>query len=521
MVRRAETSGAHEERNIPYTLDPRLRAVCDLMVADVRELAGLHEYDGQVQDLSPEGVRAGLERLGEGERLPDSHDEAHLAAFEDHLRASFHLVEMHRRNPMPHLANLDLACYDRDYAPRDTRQRAKLAHLGRWPEAIDAAIASLDAVSAPVAEALLAPVRGLAAGIPEDAGDVGERARRAHGRLVRHLEGFARTGDPEPALGRAALARLMSSSEATTVDLGGLAEGADAERDRLMGMLREACRAIDSDRPPLEVARYLVLDHPDTDQVLQEAQTSTDEVIAFTRQRNLVPYLDGRCLVEPSPESRRWAMAAMSWAAPGENDGPSLYHLTPPDPSWPAEDVADWLAVFSRTMLPGITAHEVAPGHFAHGRAIRRAETPVRRFLQSPAFAEGWAHYAEELLIEEGFRAGDPRFAIGVCMEALVRVTRLACALGVHTGAMTVDEAARRFSADTHLAGQAALSEARRATFDPTYGRYTWGKLAIMDLRERARARWGSAYSHLRFHTAMLDLGSPPLGLLGTVLDRG
>lgn len=491
------------------------------MIPDVRELAGLHEYDGQVQDLSPDGVRAGLARLGDGARLPDSHDEAHLAAFEDYLDACFRVVELHRRNPMPHLANLDLAAYDRDYAPADVRERAKLAHLEKWPEAVEAAIASLDAVTAPVAQALLGPVRGLAAGIPASAGEAGDRARQAHARLVRHLEEFAHAGDPEPALGRAALARLMSSSEATTVDLGRLAERADAERDRLMGMLREACRAIDSDRPPLEVARYLVLDHPDTDQVLEEAQARTDEVIAFTRRRNLVPYLDGRCLVEHSPESRRWAMAGMSWAAPGEDDGLSLYHITPPDPSWPAEDVADWLAVFSRTMLPGITAHEVAPGHFAHGRAIRRAETPVRRFLQSPAFAEGWAHYGEELLIEEGFRGDDPRFAVGVCMEALVRVTRLACALGVHTGSMTVDEAARRFSSDTHLAGQAALSEARRATFDPTYGRYTWGKLVIMDLRERARERWGDAYSHLRFHTAMLDLGSPPLGLLGTVLDRG
>jgi hypothetical protein len=86
---------------------------------------------------------------------------------------------------------------------------------------------------------------------------------------------------------------------------------------------------------------------------------------------------------------------------------------------------------------------------------------------------------------------------------------------------MTVAEGARRFEVDTHLAGPAALSEARRATFDPTYGRYTWGKLEIMDLRERARKQWGSGFSLLRFHTALLDLGSPPLGLLGTALDRG
>ena len=165
--------------------------------------------------------------------------------------------------------------------------------------------------------------------------------------------------------------------------------------------------------------------------------------------------------------------------------------------------------------------HEVAPGHFSHGRAIRRAGTEVRRVLHSAAFVEGWAHYAEELCVEEGFCGDDPRFAIGVWLEALVRVTRLACGLGMHAAGMTVAEAARRFEADTHISGAAAMAEARRATFDPTYGRYTWGKLEIMDLRERARKEWGSGFSLRRFHAALLDLGSPSLGLLGTVLERG
>jgi uncharacterized protein (DUF885 family) len=100
-------------------------------------------------------------------------------------------------------------------------------------------------------------------------------------------------------------------------------------------------------------------------------------------------------------------------------------------------------------------------------------------------------------------------------------VTRLACAIGLHTAGMTVAEGARRFEADTHLAGPAALSEARRATFDPTYGRYTWGKLEIMALRERARKEWGPGFSLRRFHAALLELGSPPLGLLGTAMARG
>ena len=88
--------------------------------------------------------------------------------------------------------------------------------------------------------------------------------------------------------------------------------------------------------------------------------------------------------------------------------------------------------MFSATTLPGITVHEVAPGHFSHGQALRRARGQVRRTLFSGAYVEGWAHYAEELCVEEGSLSDDPRFAVGVWLEALVRVTRLACALGVH-----------------------------------------------------------------------------------------
>ncbi|MCG5217222.1 DUF885 family protein [Streptosporangium soli] len=494
-------------------IDARLRAVCDLVMADVRESAGRHEYDGQVQDLSPEGVRAGLRALGAGPLPDDPYDAAHLQVFEKSMAVGFGELELHRRNVISHLGNLDLACYDRDYAPEPERAAARRAHLARWPEAVDGSIASLDRLSAPVAKALLGAVRGLAAGI-DDAD-----ALKAHARLVAHVEQAAADGDPDASLGADGLTALISAGDGLPVDLGELARRADAERDRLMVRLTEACRRYgEPDRPPLDVARELVRQHPGIDGVIDAARHWTTKAIAFTREHDLVPYHDGECLVGLAPESRRWAMAMMSWAAPGEPEGPSWYHITPPDPSWPERDIEEWLEVFSDTTLPGITVHEVAPGHFSHSRALRHAPAGVRRTLQSSAFIEGWAHYAEELCVEEGFEAHDPRFEIGVWLEALVRVTRLACAIGVHTGAMTVEDGARRFTDDTHLVGPAALSEASRASYDPTYGRYTWGKLAILDLRDQAKAAWGTGFTLQRFHKSMLDLGSPPLGLLHHVL---
>ena len=138
--------------------------------------------------------------------------------------------------------------------------------------------------------------------------------------------------------------------------------------------------------------------------------------------------------------------------------------------------------------------------------------------MQSSTFAEGWAHYAEEMVLEVGFRAEDPRYAIGMACEALLRVTRLECAIGLHTAAMSLAEATALFESQAFLDGPAARAEAERGLYDPTYGRYTWGKLEILALREEARAAWGEGFSLQRFHAALMDLGCPPLGVLRSIL---
>ena len=165
---------------------------------------------------------------------------------------------------------------------------------------MDAALAALDQVSAPVAAALLSGIRGLAAGIPADAPPpVAAAARDAHDRLVQHVARLATEGDPDPALGAAGLAALMGSAEGIAVDLGQLARRADAERDRLLARLAEDCARIDGSRPALELCRDLVRDHPGPDEVIGAAEQWTSQAIEFTRDRDLVPYHDGVCLVGP------------------------------------------------------------------------------------------------------------------------------------------------------------------------------------------------------------------------------
>jgi hypothetical protein len=493
-----------------------------MFVAESRELAGIHDYDGVVQDLSPAGVSAGLTRVGDAGGGPsDPLLREHLAAFEARAGVIYGDLEMHRRNPLCHLENLDLACYDRAYAAPEIRADARRRHLAAWPDAVEGALHSLDSIPQPVAAGLLGAAKGLAAAVDdEDQTDpVVIAARSAHARFVRHIGDFAAGGDPDASLGAGALTMLIGAPEAMSVDLGRLAARGEVERDRLAAMLVDACSRVDAGRSVDEVLKRLYRDHRGSESIIAEASAQVAEVMAFTREKHLTAYPDGDCLVGEAPASRRWSAAMISTAAPFEEDNPSWYHITPPDEQWSREQREDWLSMFSTTTLPVITVHEVAPGHHTHARWLRHVEGDVRRALQSPAFAEGWAHYAEELSLDEGFRADDPRFAVGVAIEALVRVTRLLVAIGVHTSTMDMDEAVHRFETDAKLAGPAARSEAARAAFDPGYGCYTFGKLEIMSLRDEARARWGVRYSHRRFHDTLLQMGSPPLGLIGSILD--
>ena len=496
----------------------------DLAVAEAREGCGCHEYDGRIQDLSPSGVAAGLSRLP-GSDVPvgadtpvGDHDEAHLAAFEESARVRFGELELHRRNPLLHAENLDLSCYDRAYAPAADRQAARRKHLQLWPAAVDMAVESLDNVPAPVATSLVSAVAGLRDAVDPDEPGAGA-ALAAHDRLVRHVEQLARTGDPQTALGRHALERLMAADEAMPdVDLDRLTDRATRERERLREMLDDGCRRWAPGASTAETVASLMATHPAADGVVAAATSMTAEVIDYCRRQGWLPHLDGECRIGLAPPSRRWAVAMLSWSAPYETDGPSNYDITPPEPSWPAAEQQEWLTMFSDTALPAVTTHEVAPGHFAHGRSLRHAPTEVRRSLIGAGFAEGWAHYGEELMLEEGFRSGDSRYQIGVALEALVRVTRLSSAIGLHTGAIDVEEATRAFMDDALMSEATARSEARRGTFDPTYGIYTWGKWVIMDAREAARNAWGDRFSLRRFHDSLLDLGSPPLGLVGDAL---
>lgn len=502
-------------------MQPRLAAVCAPFMPSVREEGGCHEYDGQISDLSPVGVVAMLADLG-GDDLADPWLTAHVAAFEDLARGWFGDLQVHRWNPDLHLRNMNLVQYERAYAPAPQRGAARLAHLTHWPDCVDMAVASLDRVSIPMARSLLSSARGLHAQVDriEAPERIADRAHAAADRMVHLLQEAAVTGDPDPALGGDNLARLMTASESLSFDLGAMTEVVERETERLRERLAAACARVEPGTPPREVVRRLLSDRPTSDpEILGNASSVTEDLLRFTAERSLVPYVDGEMEFGLDHEAQGLFFANMRFCAPEEPDSPATYHITPPDWSWPQNEIDEWLETFSPTLIGSMSAHEAAPGHFTHARALRRVEGLPRRILLSYTFAEGWAHYAEELCVEEGFRADDPRFEIGMCLWSLVRVTRLASAIGLHSGTMTMADSVARFTDVAMFPRPAALQEANRGLFDPMYGRFTWGKLVIRACRERAREMWGSAFSLGRFHAAMFQLGSPPIGLLDRLFD--
>jgi uncharacterized protein (DUF885 family) len=192
--------------------------------------------------------------------------------------------------------------------------------------------------------------------------------------------------------------------------------------------------------------------------------------------------------------------------------------VTPVEPEWSETEAEEWLRALNTFVMEDISIHEAYPGHYVQFLHFQAAPTEVSRRLVSYAFAEGWAHYAEQMMWEEGYRAGDPRFRLAQLSEALVRNCRFMCAIGIHAEGMTVDQATRYFMENAFYEEVAARKEAERGTFDPGYFSYTLGKLQIKALRDDVRSAQGDGFSLKGFHDALLARGAPPVELMRRVL---
>jgi uncharacterized protein (DUF885 family) len=271
-------------------------------------------------------------------------------------------------------------------------------------------------------------------------------------------------------------------------------------------------------RSPIEVWREVLKDHPKRGELAAAAQKTVDELFAFIRERRLVDVPEGERVVVAAAPAFDLGLASMHSSPPLESHPvKSFYYVTDAQVDWPPERQDAWLQKFNYATLADISAHEVAPGHYVHSLFMRRTPGKIRRiwiglnpFPQPSSGQDGWAHYAEQLVSDEGFKRDDPRYRLAQISEALTRICRLIVGLRLHSGEWTVDRSAEFFEREAHLPAPAARQEAVRGTYDPTYGGYFLGKVAAFTLRRDYAADRGNAFNLREFHERVMTNGIAP-----------
>ena len=219
-----------------------------------------------------------------------------------------------------------------------------------------------------------------------------------------------------------------------------------------------------------------------------------------------------QALVAQAPPYNPQNAAYIDPPGPFDRGVPSIYYIAPPDPHWSKAQQDAYIP--SKGILLFTTVHEVMPGHFVQFLHSNRATSEIGRLFVGYAFAEGGAHYCEQMMWDAGLSGGDPESHIGQLSEALLRDVRFLSAIGLHARGMTEDQSRRMFLDDAYQDEGNAEQQARRGTYDPAYLNYTLGKLMILKLREDWTASRGGRNAWKPFHDMFLSFGGPPIPLV-------
>lgn len=321
----------------------------------------------------------------------------------------------------------------------------------------------------------------------------------------------------EFAIGAETYLKKLAADEMLHVPLDQLLVIAEADLKRNQEAFLTTARQIDPNKPATEVLAALQVDHPPADQLLATTQGTLDALRQFIAEKKIVsiPESAPARVEETPPFLRATTSASMDTPGPFETLAPeAFYNMTLPDPKWSAAEKAEFMKQWYYAAISNVSVHEVYPGHYLQFLYAKTFPSGVRKVYGAATNSEGWAHYAEEMVLDEGFHAGDPRYRLAQLQDALLRNVRFIVGIKMHTQGMTVDEAKHLFETAGYQPGPVALSEAKRGTGDPTYGYYTMGKLMILKLREDYKAKMGAAYSLQKFHDAFIALGPLPLPLI-------
>jgi uncharacterized protein (DUF885 family) len=506
---------------------------------------GVHTGDDHLEDFSRAAIDTQTRELGALARRLDAIDPGSLTAverlerrmLEAHIRGRlFELEEVRtwERNPQIYATTLAMTLAAQAlfaYAPVDERARrvvSKLHQAGRLLEAARANIKEPPGIFVKVGlETLRGVLNFIERELPRafadlddlhllaDLADASTEAAATVKQYAAYLEqDLAPRSRGSFRLGRERFQRKLAFDEGLTLD---------AERLLAIG-LRELQETQDEFRrvvgrlgsgDPLEVWRQVKGRHPAAGELVEVARQQVDELSTFIQRRNLVSIPDSEpVVVAPTPPFYRWTFASMWTPGPFEaKPQRAYYYVTDVDPNWSSERQEEHLRDFSFGALWSISIHEVYPGHFLHYQHLRRVGSTLRKsILFAPAsFVEGWAHYCEQMMVEEGFGGDEVR--LGQLAEALIRLARFVVGIRLHTEDLSVEQGVRFFREEAFLEEGSARREAERGTFDPAYVVYTAGKLMLLKLRDDYRRRQASRYSLRDFHDGLLANGTAPFWL--------
>jgi uncharacterized protein (DUF885 family) len=283
-------------------------------------------------------------------------------------------------------------------------------------------------------------------------------------------------------------------------------------------------RQIDSTKTPAQVMASLANDHPTAANLIPFMRGTLESTRQFLIDHKIVtvPSEVRPIVQETPPYARSGGFASMDTPGAYETKATeAFYYVTPPERDWDAKHVEEHLRAYNRAESAVITIHEAFPGHFLQFTYAKQFPTKPRKLLGAASNSEGWAHYSEQMMIEEGYGGADPKIHLAQLSDALLRDCRFVVGIQLHTRGMSVEDGAECFTNRAFQEPANAYEEARRGAYNPTYLYYTLGKLQIYKLREDYRRAMGESYTLQRFHDAFVKQGALPIKLLRQILLPG
>jgi len=510
--------------------------------------AGRHEFDGQMSDWSAAGIAAETARLHAMRTEAQSFDAAGLTEGERLEReivltvTDGNLFWLERAqspftNPAWYLEQLDPEVYlNRDYAPLATRMRAYIGYLHAIRKLASDVRANLRTPLPPSfvqrgiddfggyvdffrndAPKVFAGVQDSAA--QKELAEASAAAATAMAGLKAWLEGERRHATGRYALGEPLFLEMLRSTERVEVPIAQLLEVGRADLERNTQALKAACAQYLPGGTLRACVDRMRANKPSGGPV-EGARAQLAQLHDFIVAKNIVRIpSDERPQVAEAPPYNRSNAAYINVPGPFEKGVAYIFMIAPPDPAWSAQERAQYIP--GKATLLYTTVHEVWPGHFLQFLYSNRNPSKVAALWVGYAFAEGWAHYCEEMMWEQGLGNGDAEQHVGQLTDALLRNVRYLSAIGLHTQGMTLAESDRMFRERAYTDPGNARQQAARGTFDPEYLKYTLGKLMIRKLRADwvARQPGAAASADPRqywydFHNRFLSYGGPPIPLV-------